>query len=314
MALESTPTVFDRMTSHAESLNQSGLGDVSRMTRESLLRTMMTDIRLPEVHAAEGAKFSAMAFRIAPPELAAQFLTEACKRYPTISPMGVRDVSKIFEKFAALTLPSQEGLSDDERGHGKDFRYAPSESEGYTLYCSRHPQLVLAAAYFTVALQAFVQALTQSMRPDMQTDAANFGSQFNSLNITTSFAFAVWRSLVAQKGSDGQISDIDDAMIAEAMVFMKTTKQFELRSGGTNPATGERLEMVLQCPMEGYLTDLLLRRKAFMPVLKATERLDVDSKSNVDPKRMPHEQLLMMQAFHANNSDVMKQVAASFLP
>ncbi len=87
-----------RMVSLGTDLNEHGIGDVSVMCRERVIETMLRDLRLPEVHANEGKKFSDMAYRIAHPDLVAEYVEAACTFCPRSSHSEHRMLTKRFPK------------------------------------------------------------------------------------------------------------------------------------------------------------------------------------------------------------------------
>lgn len=265
---------FEReLNAHAAMLARSGLGEISEMSKRSLLETMMARGDLPTVHAVEGEKFSAMAERIAPPKLVAEFIKKMSDGYPSVIILPEEKAIGTFRKLLARTNPSQETLTDEARKKGGDFQYKPSETISYINRCMQNPALQLSLLYYSIALQMFVAEVASKMKSQgMGDDMYNFGKQFNSSNLVTEIPIAIHICHGRIHGSNAMNTPIDQKTINEAMDFLHVTERFAIRAN--NRETGRGVS--LQCPMERYLRELFITQEGLLPLIRSTEKLHSD--------------------------------------
>ncbi len=198
---ESTFEMYRKLIDLAQNLETQGLGDISAMTKESLIMNMQTSKDLPKAHAEEGRKFTAMAYRIAPPSLVATFLKHMGEEREGIIKLPSGSLRALLQSLGEITDPSQEGLSDESRGKGAEFKYKPSETIAYIERCKQDPSLQLSMNYYSIALQMFVRTLLDAMSSKTKgPDMMNFGVQFDSKNLVSVIPIALNIALERRHG------------------------------------------------------------------------------------------------------------------
>ena len=269
MRFEHDHSLEQKIATHAANLRQHGIGDTSRMCRESVFKTMIDSPDLPNAHAEEGRKFAAMAQRIAPPELVAAYMSEAKITESTEVEIEEGKLLRMIPELLVKMNPSQEGLSDSARGKNNSFRFKPSEIAAYARHCTADPTLQLSHIYYSIGLQQCVANIIGKMGfNEHMIDIAEFGGQFNSSNLCTTVPVIMHIMLERNHGKDAPIDAIDQKTIDDAMRFMHDTEQFEVQ--GRNRLNGEVI--TLHCPMERYLFDLFVRQEGLLPFIRSTKQ------------------------------------------
>ncbi len=210
--------------------------------------------------------------------------------------------------FVLLTRRREEGRSIEDRRKGASFRYKPSETIPYLRYTESKPDLHLACVYLSVALQAYANDMASYAKPELRNDIAAFGKQFNASNLVTTLLAALCRSLLKLRGSHATTENVDEKVIEDALRFLHETRQFEIRDKGFADSAARGKELVLQCPMERYLFDLLIKHNALTPVLRATTKIDRQCREHPKNKN-PQTAMEVVQEVHRNNAYFVSLVA-----
>jgi hypothetical protein len=263
------------LDSHAAMLRNEGIGPESRMCYESVLESELTNPRLSEIHAEEGVKFTALARRVAPPELAAQFLREASTPYSKMVPL---EPARIIENFRGVMLMAELDVPRPPELTLAGYHVPTVDTERYFKFCSRDPNLYLACFSFSVSLQIFVAALNDRVaRPDLRNSIDAFGRQFDAKNLTVVLPVIVCRSLCKLRGEAATAADIDKDVMFDALTALHTDGVFTSTEEGRGPAA-KGLRGNLECPMEGYLFELLVKHQALQPIIAGISRAHHDLK------------------------------------
>ena len=260
------------LQAHAETLSREGIGQVSEMCRMSIMDNFRQDPRFLRIYVQEADAFSAMAERIAPPAMVAEYLKIYAADNPKILRMKKDEFTSHCAELHRMTSADDEGLSDTDRRHSSSLRYTPSEMKGYMEFCEREPNLQLASIYFGFELQQFIRVIANEMTANQyQNDLEMFGRQINAKNLTIALPLAIQISLARRHGKNATIDQVDSAVMEGALRFMDTTEQFEAKGTGTG-LLGKMGPMSVRCPMKRYVFDLLLKQDGFVPYLNGVRR------------------------------------------
>lgn len=301
-----------RMQQHAETLETEGAGDVSMMVRDSVFHTMTQRPDLPKIYAAESAKFTDMAYRIAPPELVAEYLHTNCALQLVTAALPPQSVMDVFRKMKAMTRKTEEGLSDDVRGKSTQFAYTPSEAASYYARCRRDPDLQLSCIHLSMMLQIFVAETVIKMknRYPHGENIMNFGMQFNATNLVTAFPAALHICLERRHGAGAPLELLDKETVEDAMQFLHRTGQFSVTGKGRPDTEKSGESLVLRCPMEGWLHELVVKHNALLPVVKATQQLTANVRG-MKVEEVDHDSIHAIHMHNANLISVFATMASA---
>jgi hypothetical protein len=269
-AVPAAPITFD---AHAATLRAEGIGPESRMCFESILESEIANPSLAEIHAAEGEKFIALARRIAPPQLAAQYIREVSVPYPTVASLNP---ALLIQNLKSIMTMTERGIPPSPDVAIPGYQFPAVDTERYLNFCGRDPNLFLACLYFSVSLQTYVMDLNDRIaRDDLQHSIGSFGRQFDSKNLTVVLPVMLCRSLCKLRGEAATTADIDKDVMLDALTALHNDGVFTSTEEGRGPA-GKALKGALQCPMEGYLFELLVKHQALEPIIAAISRANYD--------------------------------------
>lgn len=235
---------------HARSIQTTGFGPWSRMVDESILNSEGNHPKSELLHREEGIKFAALMRQMAPPSLVATYFQTRTGHYPN----------------AELMDPEQ--LADDL---GSILRYGVTQNRlgdaiGFLENCTNPATLLLAARYFTRSLNQYSLDLSHALEGDrIRTDVQSLGMHFLSRNLQVALPFMLYKTLLTTHGGAADASLVDSKVMGATLKYIQSIGGFAIiRNGET-----------FECPMSGYLFELLVRFDAFEPLLAATVRADV---------------------------------------
>jgi hypothetical protein len=255
---------------HALALRQRGIGPVSRMCSEHLLHTEGHNPDLPTLHADEGAKFAALAKRIAPPALVVEHLKQTAALFPVVAQLPLENVENAFVGILQLT-DFTPAAPDPTRM--PQFRYERSSAQQYFTLCARDPDTFLACFYLSLGLQAYVNEIsTSTVDASLRTAIDGFGRQFNATNLVTALPAELSNSLARLRGNEASTQQIDAEVIGDALNSLHKGGRFSIHARGRAGTKSPGTVVSFHCPMEGYLFDLLVKQEALQPIIGAIQR------------------------------------------
>jgi hypothetical protein len=288
---------------HAAVLREGELLPPGRMIRESVLYTDMANPKLPTVHRDEGKKFAASAFQLAPPALVAKYIAGLVERYPAVAAL---DQSNIVDAFQPLIASTNFDNSPPPRGIPV-YRYPVSVTRDYFEHTARDPNVFLACFYLSLSLQTYMTTLSAVVGESSKAKGiAAMGKHFDAKNLVTALPVALVNSVIAIHGKSADYKQIDAPVTDDALATLHNNGQFKIEARATSQHSTPNAAVTFQCPMAGYVFELLGKHQTILPIIAAIERTELAITTS-----LPRPDLLI--AYHMKNRDLVMAIAKQAL-
>lgn len=255
---------------HAQRLSETGIGDWSQMCAGSLIAEPPNTPNFPQEFADEGIRFANMARAITPPELVAEYTRRVSGAYPPLIQLGDECTEESF-KYVIRTTRAAGVTPGSELPM---YQHPQLYTTNYLRHCQDDPSLLLACFCLSAVLRSFAHGVGSHVtNRGTQLQAHLFAEHYNSINLVGTLPVALSASLIKLRGKESKVGDIDSEVILDALNFLRENGAFIAHiEGKTTSSIPVRAK--LQCPMQGYLFELLAHTDTFLTLTDALSRAD----------------------------------------